>query len=235
MLSRFVLLAAFLAASLSSAAEPQSIPVWTLKAGHYTVVGGKIVNFPPSGPVVPPPDDPVVPPPVVPVATLTKAVTDAVNAIPASDKRHAAAVKVSGLYQMIGSKVEDDTLPFASAGAAVAWMLKPAIGVSDAATWDGVNAVVEKALSGCQTKAACVTALNQAASAVTSTVPASEKACAALEPGIMLGDNKAFQELAKVYGIDWNAFLMTLLELFLKFLPHIISAVEKVGFLILFA
>jgi hypothetical protein len=220
---------------IATTAEAQK--VYRLPAGDYLITGdvrpiGPVIV---PGTVVPPPVDPIVPPPVVPVATLTKAVTDAVNAIPASDKRHTAAVKVSAVYQMIGSKVEDDTLPFASAGAAVAYMMKPALGVSDAATWAGVSAIVEAKLNGCQSKADCLTTLNTAASAVLATVPASESAVASLEPGVMRADSEVMQSLAKTYGIDWNAFLMILLELFLKFLPMIISAVEKVGFLILFA
>lgn len=232
-MSRLALLAAVLAASPAFAQR-----VYNLPTGQYLITGevravGPVIN--PDGPVIPPVTPPVVPPVVPPVNDFSGKVTAAVNAISISEQRHAAAVKVSGIYQMIGSKVEDDTLPFASAGNAVNWMMKPAIGATDAATWAGVTAIVEAKLNGCQSKADCLSTLNTAASSVLATAPKSEAAVAALEPGVMLDDNETFQTLAKAYGFDWNAFLMVLLELFMKFLPLIISTVEKVGFLILFA
>lgn len=237
-MSRLVLLAVVLAASFASTAHAQR--VYNLPSGQYLITGevraiGPVIS--PDGPVVPPVVVPPVTPPVIPpVNSFAANVTAVVNAIPVSEQRHAAAVKICGVYQMVGSKVEDDTLPFASAGSAVSWLLKPAIGATDAATWAGVNAIVEAKLNGCQSKADSLAALNTAASSVLATAPKSEAAVAALEPGVMLDDNETFQTLAKAYGFDWNVFLMTLLELFMKyFLPMIISVVEKFGVLILFA
>lgn len=210
------------------AAAVEQITVFRVTAGYYVVQGGVIVPFgeqPPVPPVVPP---------VVPTTDLAKAILAEIAKIPANNARHTAATKLCGVYQVVSSKVDDDTISFSSAAQGVDFLLKPAIGTAAAKTWEPVTNLVEAAMNGCTSKASCLATMNEAASAILSTVPNSANAVEAMQAGKMLGENEEFKQLAKVYGFDWNAFLMMLLEVFLKLLPLIISAV-KYGALILIA
>jgi hypothetical protein len=198
-MSRLVLLAAVLAASVASTASAQR--VYNLPSGQYVITGevravGPVIS--PDGPVVPPP---VVPPPVVP-ATLTKAVTDAVNAIPSSDKRNAAALKLSKVYGMMAGQ----KLPPAKAVEAVNTIVNLGLG-ADSKTLEGVYAVVNAALGKCTTDAAVSAVLSEAADAVGATVPAS-------------GDE---HQTAEKYGIDWDKFMSFIMQLLTVLLPIILA------------
>lgn len=253
MLSRLVLLAAVFAASVASAAAPVKITVYKLEAGYYCIQNGEIVAFPPGGPVVPP-DDPIVPP----VSEFSKAVTDAVAKIPASDKRHEQAMKMTAVLQLVGTKVGDGTLPFANAGQMVNLLAKAALGNANSELlqamleldansiikllermggayndWSLVISVIEAELSKQSTKTASAQVLDAAAVSVLSTVPSSEEAVSAMRANGPLKDNAAFQKLATLYKFDWDTFLAFLMQLLQALLPLIISASKiAIGILI---
>lgn len=197
MIGRLIFCAAILAASVASAAEPQQIVVWKLDAGYYVVSGSQILAFPPSGPVVPPVD-----PPVTPVNDLTQAITAAVNAVPAGDKRNAAALKLSKIYEMLAGQ----KLPPAKAVEAVNTIVNLGLG-SDKETLAGVYSVVNAALGKCTTEAAVSAVLTEAADAVGASVPAS-------------GDER---QTAEKYGIDWDKFLSFIMQLLTVLLPIILA------------
>lgn len=199
-MSRLVLLAAFLAASVASAAEPQQMTVWKLEAGYYMVSGSQIVAFPPSGPIVPPV------PPTPPQSDMTKAIKEAVNAIPANDKRHETALKLTATYQMIAEQVRTDKIPLVSASEATSLISKVAIG-SEATKWAAVMAIVNLELTKATSLSAAAGILDQAAAAVSSSVPDA-------------GDMDA---AAERYGFDWNTFMQFLMELLKVLLPLIVS------------
>ena len=201
MFPKFLLFLAMCVSAVASASEPQQITVWKLDAGYYIVSGSQIVAFPPGGPVIPP-NDPVVPP----QTPFAQAVTAAVTAIPESDKRHQAAMKLTATYQMLAGQVKDGKLHPTSAVAAAELLCPIALG-SDKAAWGPVLAVVNAEVGKAGTPEATAAAFTQAADAVLATVPAS-------------GD---LQAAAERYGFDWDKFMTFLMELFLKLLPLIIS------------
>lgn len=197
MLPRMLFLVAMLCASLASAAQPQQITVWKLDAGYYVVSGSQILAFPPAGPIVPP-DDPVVPP----GTPFAQAVTAAVNAIPATDQRHAAALKLAKVYEALAGQ----KLPPAKAVEAISTIINLGLG-KDSKVLEGVYSVVNAAVAKCADEAAVSAVLAQAAEAVQATVPAS-------------GDEKA---AAERYGIDWDKFLTFIMDLLVKLLPIILA------------
>ena len=206
MVARLGLLAAILAASVVSAAEPQQITVWKLEAGYYMVSGSQIVSFAPGGPIVPP-----VVPPVIPVSQFSKSVTDAVGKIPASDKRHESALKLTATYQMLAGQVKDGKIHPTSAVQAADLICPIALG-SEKAAWSGVFSIVNDAVGKAGTADATAAVFTAAADAVLSTVPAAGD-----------GDMKA---AAARYGFDWDSFLAFLMQLLQILLPLIISAVR---------
>ena len=148
----------------------------------------------PSGPVPPPP------PPPPPVDDLSKAVTAEINKIPATDARHAAAMKLAKTLEVLAQQA----IPPDKTVSAVTTIANLALG-SDAQAWSSVLAVVNSALGKCTTELACDTVLTQAAAAVTATVPTSAD-----------GDINA---LAEAYGFDWDKFLDFLMQLIMLLLP----------------
>ena len=203
MVSRLVLLAAGLAASPAFAQR-----VYNLPAGSYVITGevravGPVIN--PDGPIVPPgPDDPVVPP----QTAFAKAVTDAVAKIPASDKRHTAALKLTATYQMLAGQVKDGKIHPANAVQAADLICPIALG-ADKKDWGGVFSVVNDAVGKAGTPEATAAVFTAAADAVLSTVPAAGD-----------GDMAA---AAERYGFDWDSFLAFLMQLLQILLPLIIS------------
>lgn len=203
-------LVAILAASVVSAAEPQQMTVFRIsEPGYYMISGSQIVSFAPGGPVVPP-VDPVVPP-VIPVSAFSKAVTDAVAKIPASDKRHESALKLTATYQMLAGQVKDGKIHPTSAVQAADLICPIALG-SEKAAWSGVFSIVNDAVGKAGTADATAAVFTAAADAVLSTVPAAGD-----------GDMKA---AAARYGFDWDSFLAFLMQLLQILLPLIISAVR---------
>jgi len=203
---RFALLAAFLAASLSSAAEPVPITVFRIsEPGYYMISGSQIVSFAPGGPVILP-VDPVVDPVVPPVSTLTKTIASRIASIPATDKRHEVALKLSKTYQMLAGQ----TLPPAKVVEAVDKIVAMVLSASDVATWAGVSSEVTAALAKCTTESAVSAVLNEASVAVGASVPAS-------------GDDE--KATAELYGIDWDAFMKFLMQLLTMLLPLIIKGI----------
>jgi hypothetical protein len=203
-MSRLVLLAAFLAASVAQAAAPS---IYDLPAGKYLIDGAVRAIGPviaPGGPVVPPPDDPVVPPEL----EFGNAVKAAVNKIPVSDARHAAAMKLSATYQMLGGQVKDGKIHPTSAVKAAEMICPIALG-SDGKAWGGVFAVVNAAVGKAGTPEATAAVFDAAASAVLVTVPASSD-----------GD---MEKAAAQYGFDWTSFMAFLMQLLQILLPLIIS------------
>lgn len=205
-MSRAILvLAAMLTAAVASAAEPQQMTVWKLEAGYYMVSGSQIVAFPPSGPVVPPP---VVPPVVPPVSKFAKDVTDAVAKIPVSDKRHAAAMKLTATYQMLAGQVKEGKIHPTNASQA-AYLICPIALGADKDAWAGVFSLVNAEVGKAGTPEATAAVFTTAADAVLSTVPVASD-----------GD---MATAAERYGFDWDSFLAFLMELLKILLPLIVS------------
>ena len=202
MIRAILFMAAFISASAAVAAQPVKIVVYQLDAGYYVVQNGEIVPFPPNGPIVPPT------PPIVPVSQFAKAVTDEVAKIPASDKRHTAALKLTATYQMLAGQVSDGKIHPANAVQAADLICPIALG-TDKAAWGGVFSVVNAAVGKAGTPEATAAIFTEAADAVLSTVPATGD-----------GDMAA---AAERYGFDWDAFLAFLMELMKILLPLIIS------------
>ena len=217
MFPKFLLFLAMCVSAVASASEPQQITVWKLDAGYYIVSGSQIVAFPPGGPVIPP-NDPVVPP----QTPFAQAVTAAVTAIPESDKRHQAAMKLTATYQMFAGQLKDGKLHPTSAVAAAELLCPIALG-SDKAAWGPVLAVVNAEVGKAGTPEATAAVFTQAAEVVLSTVPNSGPALAMMQAGMMMGENEEMTKLAKSFGFDWSKFMEFVMDLFLKLLPFIIS------------
>lgn len=202
MMRAILILVSMLIASVLVATEPQQITVWRItEPGDYVIVGSQIVHYAPNGPVVPPVD-----PPVVPTTDLAKAIVAEIAKIPATDKRHTAAMKLTATYQMLAGQVKDGKIHPANAVAAADLICPIALG-TDGKAWAGVFSVVSTAVGKAGTAEATAAVFDEAATAVLSTVPAS-------------GDLEA---TAEKYGFDWNAFLAFLMQLLQILLPLIIS------------
>ena len=205
----FLFTAAFLAASVASAQGP----VFKItKPGYYQLLNGRLAPVQvidvddPTPPL--PPDDPT--PPPQPATDLAKAVTAAVQKIPVSDKRHAAAMKLTATYQMLGGQVKDGKIHPASAVKAAEMICPIALG-ADGKAWAGVFSVVNAAVGKAGTPAATAAVFDEAATAVLAMVPAA-------------GDGEdAMAAAAERYGFDWTTFMAFLMQLLQMLLPLIIS------------
>lgn len=236
--------AAVFVASVVPAAE--GVKVYLLKAGYYMAQGGDIVPVKIITPDDPDdPDDPVVPP----QSTFTKALVDAVSKIQVSDKRHEQAMKMVGVLQVVETKVGDGTLPQSSAGQAVNLLAKAALGNTNAETWRSlleklessqlfgllekaggaydtwtpVISLIESELSKQSDKVGCTKVLKAAADAILSTIPNSGPALEMMRSGKMMGENNELMKLAQVYSLDWDKFMMFLIQILQVLLPLIIS------------
>ena len=158
-MSRFGCLVLVLIASVLTAAEPQQFTVWKLDAGYYVVSGSQIVAFPPGGPVVPP-VDPVVPP----TTDLAKAIVAEIDKLPATDKRHTAAMKLTATYQMLAGQVKDGKIHPTNAVAAADLICPIALG-TDGKAWAGVFSVVNAAVGKAGTAEATAAVFDEAAAA----------------------------------------------------------------------
>ena len=202
-----LLCAAVLAASFASAAD--AVKIYNLPAGQYLISGevraiGPVIS--PDGPVVPPvpPVDPVVPTPTV----FSKAVVAEVNKIPASDKRHESALKLTATYQMLAGQIKDGKIHPSNAVQAADLICPIALG-ADKSAWTGVFAIVNAAVGKAGTPEATAGVFTTAADAVLSTIPAA-------------GDGDMAAAAAR-YGFDWDSFMSFLMELLKILLPLIIS------------
>lgn len=107
MVRSFMILAAFLAASIASGAD--AIKVYKLDAGHYMVQGSGIVRVQivtPDEPV-PPPDPP--PQPDV-LSDNAKAIKVASEKATSDPNREQTAMQMAELYRMISGKVTDKSI-----------------------------------------------------------------------------------------------------------------------------
>ncbi len=221
-----LILAAVLAASVATAAEP--LKVYKLDAGHYLITGTNVSVQPVQ---IVTPDVPTPPPPPVPVDELSKAVTAAVNTIPATDARHAAALKMAAICQVLGGQISAGKIHPTDAAQALQLIGKAGLG-KDAKTWEPVLAVIESALSKATTAEASAKVLDTAGAAVLATVPASDAAVATMQAGGE--DNAAFKSLAEKYGFDWNKFLEFIMQLLMVLLP-LITWIPKLALVVALA
>lgn len=199
----------FAADAPAAAADVETLTVYRINTpGDYVMQGNTLVRYGSiPTPPVPPPDDPVVPP-VVPVSDLSKAIVAEISKIPASDKRHTAAMKLTATYQMLAGQVRDGKIHPTNAVAAADMICPIALGADGKqAPWPAVFAVVNAAVGKAGTTEATAAVFDEAATATLSTVPAS-------------GDLEA---TAERYGFDWTSFLAFLMELLKILLPLIIS------------
>jgi hypothetical protein len=203
MMRAILILVSVLIASVLTAAEPQQITVWRItEPGDYVIVGIQIVHYTPSVPVVPPVDPPV----VLPTTDLAKAVVAEISKLPATDKRHTAAMKLTATYQMLAGQVKDGKIHPTNAVAAADMICPIALG-TDGKAWASVFSVVNAAVGKAGTAEATAAVFDEAATTTLSTVPAS-------------GDLEA---TAERYGFDWTSFLAFLMKLLEILLPLIIS------------
>jgi hypothetical protein len=200
------LITALAAVSLQAA---DAAKIYNLPAGSYVITGqvravGPVIS--PDGPQPDPNPDPN--PDPTPVSQFSKAVTDAVAKIPASDKRHTAALKLTATYQMLAGQVKDGKIHPANAVQAADLICPIALG-PDKKDWGGVFSVVNAEVGKAGTPEATAATFTAAADAVLSTVPAA-------------GDGD-MQAAAERYGFDWDSFLAFLMQLLQILLPLIIS------------
>lgn len=192
------------AADAPAAASVQTITVYRVTAGDYVIQGGVIVPF---GQQPTPPNPPEPPtPPTPPVSDLAKSIVAEINKLPATDKRHTAAMKLTATYQMLAGQVKDGKIHPTNAVAAADLICPIALG-TDGKTWAGVFSVVNAAVGKAGTAEATAAVFDEAATATLSTVPAS-------------GDLEA---TAERYGFDWSTFMAFLMQLLQILLPLIIS------------
>jgi len=168
----------------------------TIEGSAVTIEAATVID-----PYSPDPDVPV-PPQPEPDSDFVKVVVGAVQAIPESDARHAAALKLAKTYEMLAGQ----DIPVDKVVNAVETIAKLAL-QADAKAWEGVRKVVETRLGQCQTEADCDKILAEATEAIESTIPASE-----LDPAAA----------AESYGFDWDTFLDFLMKLLTMLLPLII-------------
>lgn len=151
---------------------------------------------------------PVPEPDPTPDADLTKSIVAAVEKIPADDSRHAVALQLAKVYEMLAGQ----TIPADKTIVAVNTIVKMMI-LDDVTEWSGVLDVVNEALGKCKTEAEADAVLVAASSAISSTVPAGD-----------LSTDDAYKEAAGKYGLDWEKFLEKLIQLLTVLLPLIIGA-----------
>lgn len=227
----------FAADAPAAAADVETFTVYRINTpGDYVMQGNTLVRYGSiPTPPFPPPDDPVVPPtPPVPVDELSEAVTAAVNTIPATDARHAAALKMSAICQVLGSQISTGKIHPTDGPQALQLIGKAGLG-KDAKTWEPVLAVIESALAKATTAEASAKILETAGAAVLATVPDSDAAVATMQAGGEIGENAAFKSLAEKYGFDWDKFLEFLMQLLMLLLPLITWVVPNLAFAMMFA
>jgi hypothetical protein len=219
------MLLAAVAAVMMAAACPAAEMIFHVTApGYYALVDGKlvavkVVEVSPVGPVVPTPTPEPKPDPTP--SNLSKDIKAKIALMPANDKRHEGALKLSKTYQMLG----EQKLPPAKAVEAVNTIVSLALG-ADAQAWSEVGSVVSAALGRCVTEAAVSAVLIEAADAVLSTVPASDAAVAQMQGGLKAGETDEMKALGEKYGIDWAAFMAMLVQLMTVLLPLIIQLIK---------
>lgn len=198
------LLVAAVMAAVSLSAQAQ-VKIFKLEAGHYMVQGDGIVTC-----QIVSPDTPVPPTPTpTPVDEFSKAVVAAVNKIPATDARHAAAMKLSAVCQVLGEQVTGGKI-HPTDGAQAFQLIGKAALAKDAKTWTNVLEVIETALTKATTAESSADVLTTAGVAVLSTVPAAGD-----------GTTETMRAAAEKYGFDWDKFLEFLMQLLVLLLPLI--------------
>ena len=212
MIRGFLILAAFLAASVASTADAQR--VYNLPAGQYLITGevravGPVIS--PDGPVVPP-VDPVVPPVVDDSA---KMMAEIIKALPETDGRHQNAIKFAGTLKLLADQAKEKQLSADTIIKVYSPLMAVAVSDSD---WKPVHEFVLAGVKKCQSPAVCSSLLGQFAAGAMSTVP-------------VKGDKEKFRgtssdeiaAAAEEYGFDWSALLKLLLPLLLALLEQWLS------------
>lgn len=213
MIRGFLILAAFLAASIASTAEAQR--VYNLPAGQYLITGevravGPVIS--PDGPVIPPGPDPVIP------DDAAKVTSDLIKDLPASDARHKNAIKLAGTLKLLADQAKERQLD----SEAIIGVYSPlmAIAVPDD-DWKPIHAAILAGLKKCPSPAVCASTLEQYAAGAMSTVP--NKADPKMVRGVSSDEVAA---AAEEYGFDWSTILEILLPLLLKLLMEWLSCLQ---------
>jgi len=138
-----LLCAAVLAASFTSAAEPQQITVFRiLVPGDYVVSGSQIVSYQPGGPVVPP----IVPPVVIPTGKAA-AIKAAAEAAVSDPQRATTASNLASVMGMVRAQVDAGTLKdYQTISASINWLWDQ-LTTGKAAAWQPCKTLIGQHLA----------------------------------------------------------------------------------------